>query len=159
MIITDGFWVQDQHFHIFQVLLWTPMAAARLSLFSPWRPDSIRYRSEIGNALRLQGELSKCGQNLCLRHLHFVPIHFPSFSWMFLPGCDKPGLFLPPLVATPLLWLLNPLFVAAGRQEKKNHPPNFPPVEIFPRNFVLVDKGGLGAAPSSWMLNGRAERD
>lgn len=38
---------------------------------------------------------------------------------MFPPGRDKPGLFLPPLVAASLLWLLNPLFVAASRHEKE----------------------------------------
>lgn len=80
----------------------------------------------MGNVLGLQEELPKCGQTLCLRHLHFVPIHLPSFLWMFPPGSDKAGLVLPPLVATPLLWLLNPLFVPASRQEKKNHSANFP---------------------------------
>lgn len=52
---------------------------------------------------------------------------------MFPPGSDKPGLFLlflPPVVAPPLLWLLNPLFVPATRHRSKAltklSPLNFP---------------------------------
>lgn len=147
--LLDGFWIQDQHFHILPVLVWTPLAAARSSLF-------LTAPGKTGNVLGLQERLSKRAQNLCLRHLHFVSIHFPSFLWMFPPGSDKPGLSLPPVVATLLLWLLNPLFVPANGHQKKIPPQTFPlhgTTGIFPRNFVLVSCEKGRAWSSSFLVD------
>lgn len=60
---------------------------------------------------------------------------------MFHPWSDKPGLFHMIVVATLLLWLLNPLFVLDTRDMKKSLHQTFPCVhnKIPPQDFCPND--------------------
>lgn len=117
--------------------------------------------SEIGNVLGLQENLPNVVKTFASGPSTLFPFIFLHCRGCFpLVVISQLRFFFPPVVAALFLWLLNSLLVPARRKS----PTKLSPAqhkEIFPRNCVLVTpvgKGGLGAAPSSWVLNGRAER-
>lgn len=63
--LLGGFWIQDQHFHILQVLPWVPMAAAGWSLYS------LADLTAPGRALK---------QEMCLDHTRGFPNLVRAFA-------------------------------------------------------------------------------